>query len=181
MVKCLGYVIPIASYPAIYSMLSTWTLEAVYCAIKFISVIEASRFITFKVESQSQMPSPQFGHQMCALCWRPFTTCTVYTGDNNRVSPLYMCAYFSHLINLLEFFHISTMFDTFNKSLNPSISNAGISKTIHVHHKRETFMRLCEWIQDKIYSSLFISAQYLRFAIRAWTPSPLPIRLPWRL
>ncbi len=47
-----------------------------YCTVKFIwfSVIEASRFVTFKVSSRSQTPSPRLGHRMSARCWRPFTT-----------------------------------------------------------------------------------------------------------
>ena len=40
-----------------------------YCIVKFISVIEASRFVTFEVESRSQTPSLWLGHLMCALYW----------------------------------------------------------------------------------------------------------------
>ena len=37
-----------------------------YCTIKFISVIEASRFVTFEIESRSQTPFPQY-HAAFAL------------------------------------------------------------------------------------------------------------------
>ena len=44
-----------------------------YCTVNFIPVLEASRFVIFKVKTWSQTPSPY------ALCWRPFTICTAIT------------------------------------------------------------------------------------------------------
>ena len=102
---------------------------------------------------------------------------------NYSASFIPLCANYSHL---LEFFHVSTVFDSFSKSLNPSVSNAIFSKTTCTPQERNNFEAM-QWmhdiylycIQEKTYLSLFISAQCLRFATRTRTPiSPLPMLFP---
>ena len=64
------------------------TIQKLHCAIKFVSVIEASKLITVEVESQSQTSSMRLRHR-CRLC-------THYIDNLLPHAPLQLCSYWGY-------------------------------------------------------------------------------------
>jgi hypothetical protein len=74
-----------------------------YCAVEFVPMVEASKFVTIEVECQSQTPSLWLRRRHVALC-------THYIDDLSPHAPLPLCSYWRHgqeFHNIIAFYIVT--------------------------------------------------------------------------